>query len=955
MCVPNSLQKFICVLLFSVFSCKMYAACTNTYTTTTFAVGSPTSLPGLSVAVGYYYIYNGTGPGSSSLSIAGNITVNGKLDINNCTISIYGDVIVNACGTLTISNNANLNFLGTHIYVMPGGKLIFKNTVDATVWNSNAYIAIESNYLHLPNDPDPLPGGIFQITNSQIRGGGGGWRGISVSGGNGQPVSGTAYDGVVSNSLYFSQNKITYTNDIYTAQLYMNYVTIQNMNEGIFNYDRFGDTSYGHFSDPFAVCSGGGAVQLNYCGFLGNSNNVINFYPYTNWMPGTAITYASGNKFVNDRSYIRNTEFKNIVAPISNTSRYVYLYRTSGISILGCKFQDYPNYPGPSVAAVESNSSTIIIDQACNDPYTTASTTSGCINIATSEFNDMRMYGASINYSSGSRVVNTQFAGSFGIRNTAIDMRGCYNDMVLNNDVETAYTSGISPANVVGMNISGCTGFWVEGNMVRLSAKGNCNMIGILVNEAGATNNKIYRNTVKDMDYSLQANGLNYSDHHGIISGLRFLCNDLSHNPYATATDILVGPIPTGGAASYTFGISPFQGDGSYPNYITAGNSFASSKISIGSHIHNQSLSGFNYYWQTPIEEPVLYTGPVSKVFVTTDNTCSDNTACCGVSSNPGENTSMPLQIYINYSNYNSKKISLEYTIANTDCNSMVYKDLLRQYGQLVDAMVNTFLHAPDSLARYKGGMSFVQYHIDTLRNRKNNALLYDTTIITTDDPVYLNYDSIILVLDNTHYLYDFKLRLATLYRNSGDMAHALSTLRDIPAHYSLSTRELADLNNTIYLYSIEDSLYRNSGVYSDLSAADAAMVGNIAHDSAGKARYIAQAILAMYNNTYSPADVNVVGSPGNKGATPLPATGNMGSISLSPNPVVNELHIGLKNYSTDMSYSICDITGREVMQNPLTINGDNVVYAQTLNKGTYLVKILERGVIKEVQKFVKD
>lgn len=954
MCSPHSIQKFIGVLLLALFSTKVYATCTNTYTTAFFTVGSSTSLPSLSVASGDYYTYTGSGTASSNLVIGGNVTVDGKLDIANCSVSINGNIIVNACATLTIRDNANFNFSGHSIYVMPGGKLIIKNNVEVSVWQSNAYIAVESNYMHLPNDPDPLPGGILQVTNAQIRSGSGaGWRGISVAGGNGAHVIGTAYDGLVSNSMYFSQNKIPYTSDIYTAQLLMSYVNVMNMTEGIYNYDRFGETGFGHFSDPLAVCSGGGLIQINYSGCMGNSNNVINFYNYTNWQSTGNITYTIGNKLLNDKSFIRNTEFKNIVLPVSSTYRYIYSYHTTGVSVLGCKFQDYPNYPGPTVAAVECNGGTVIIDRACNDPYI-AGGTSSCTNIATSEFNDMRMYGVSLNSSEGSSILNSSFSGSYGIRNVAINMNYCANDLVLNNNIKISYTGGTSLSKIVGINMSGCTNFWVEGNTVFTPGKGASYMVGILVNEAGTADNQVYRNTIKSMDYSLQANGLNYTNHHGVSSGLRFLCNDLSYNQYPAATDMLVGPIPTGTSASYGFGISVFQGDGTYPNYIAAGNKFAPSKSTTGGpyHIYNQSLSGINYYWATLAEEPVSISGTVTKSFVMNDNTCPDNTICCGIPTSG--NTALPPEDFISYNDYTIRKSNLETQIAATSANTTQYNDLLRRYNRLVDSMVNSFLYAADALKQFKGGNSFVEYRVDTIHSNNNGPLQYDTTILYTDNEIQVKYDSIKLVLDNARYLYDFKLRLAALYSSEGNISNALSTLEAIPGNYTLNAAELADVNNTGALYIIKDLLDKRQSSYNTLSAADVSFLNNMAQDSAGRARYIARAILAIFNSTYLPADVNTIDNAGNKGAIPA---NNAGStyIAVSPNPVVNELHIALQGYTGNMSCIIYDITGKSILQNSLNSTGDNTIATAAFSKGIYFVNILEDGTIREVQKIVKD
>lgn len=950
-----------CLLLFAmlqisfvkVFACGPYTDMTLPYSATGYSYTT-----GLTIAANWNLKYNGP----TSFSVSGALVVNGRLSLSNCQCTLIGDIIINSCGTLSFSNINYVSFQGHKIYVMPGGKLVLNNTV-FIINQTDAYIAIESDYLHTNNDPDMEAGGIVNLVNSQIfvPGIGASWRGISVAGGNGGKTYGSYYSSSIAHSQYFSQQKILSTGKIYPAQLIMISSSIENMTEGIWNADKFGDPTYGKFSDPYLLCSGGGIIQMSKCIITNSANTTVNFYPYTNWQPGgSTITYPStGAAQLSDKSFIRNSTFYNYYSsgfkdPAGTTTIYINTFKTHGISILGTIFKG--DYSPPRWCAIGNTMSNININRACNDPYTTIPGACGGVRNTQLQNQDIaiHMYG-----SNGSNIQNIYIADTTGAVAGAylegINMQVSNNDIIANNIIKTSYSSTRSYHDyIIGLYMDGCSGYQVEGNDVNQNNHGDPIMGGIVSNESGTATNTIYRNTITNMDYCLQANGLNYNLA-SKSTGLKFICNDLSNNTSGVVVDASVGFLPPGGTSFGPTGIAEFQGLGkpTSSESISAGNLFASTSRY---NLHNIGLN-FDYYSLTSGSEyPNTVSTGVNIQPAHTGNSCPDNTACC--------DRAFPTGAMMTHGTYITHKAILETAIAAATPSTTDYEALLNQYSLLTDSIINSFLHAGDSILQYRGGESFRKYNVDTLYDSTHQSYFYDTTISYEDSTIRLNYDSVLLVLDSVKYLYDFKLREASIYNMLGRNAEALQTLNDIPGDFTLTSDETHDLNNLIFLYKIEDSLVKKSYQYDSLAGSDTTLIGSIARDSVGKARYMARGMLSMYHHDQLLPDMNIVpDTGGNKPAKPF-INESIASIIVSPNPVKEILNISLKNCDGDMSAIIVDMNGRDLTQKvtssgagkmKLQNNNTNSFSVKALVPGVYFVKILDGKQVKEVDKIIKQ
>lgn len=946
--------SIVSLLLLLVFTQSLASPCKRVYGPPHLhSISTTTTIPtGLTVSYGQIESYNMApgAPPATGLIINGDLVIDGGvLNIELDGLVVYGNIYVKNCGILNINHSSpsgNCNFNGSHIYILPSAKMSINNTFMNMC--ASSYIAVESDYIN--SGAAPRVGGILQLENVNFtHQSGSNWYGICVAGGNGQSLAGSRYSSA-GTSQYFSQNKIPLTHDIYVGQLLANNVLFEGMVYGVTNFDKYGDYTVGNYGDLLGQYSGGGLIQCKNVTFRGNYLDVLSFYNYKNWQPKTStnITYTSANSFIKDKSYIRESYFNNLYNSGTYTNRFINLYQTDGVSILGCEFLDDATYAGPNIAAVDGYESNITITSSCYDPSLVSPY--GCPHLTRSHFADMRKYGVELNSSNGSHITGCDFTGSYGIRGVGIDMHNCLHDVILNNKIDVKNTSGISPANVVGISMEGCKSFWLEGNLVRYigTPPTGTYAMGIVVNETGGSWETVYRNIVKYMDYEMQANGVNYVAHHG-DGGLKYICNDMQSYGSNICTDILVHDIKGSGIS----GIYPVQAIETPTGFISSGNTFASTKIAPGFRLFNPTPNyTIQYYWNASGEEPLLNNN-INAVFTPNTKSCPNNTICCSVLE-ANSTSVIPTTGYTSYDSYHFRKTLLESMIDTADTSGSVYPVLLSQYNMLVDTMVRTFLYAADSMMQYKGDSFFMEYKIDTLRDTVNQVYYYDTTVRFVDISVPLNYDSIIMVLDSARYFPQFKLRLAAMYKHNRDFTSAIATLNQISSNYSLSNYELRDISNTIYLYSLEDSLYKKGNSFDSLSSTDTTLIGSIARDSIGTARYIAQGILSRYDTTYFWPDVYTLPDTGNKGAMPSVTIANA-DIQLSPNPVKNILNITLHNYKDGMSAVITDINGKKVVTEILNGNGNTVISTAALSNGVYFVQILKYDKVKDVFKIIKN
>ncbi|HRZ42437.1 MAG TPA: right-handed parallel beta-helix repeat-containing protein [Bacteroidales bacterium] len=312
------------------------------------------------------------------------------------------------------------------------------------------------------------------------------------------------------------------------------------------------------YSNPYTRT--GGYIILDRCVIEGFETGV--------WFSNYRPTDLTGN-YVNDKSRIIETEF---IGGYNASTIGVYMYRVNNIQVLGCTFDNvaYPDYFFTGIHIIGSSA---IIKSSPNTtpPYTPIK----------NQFLDCTK-GVYIDNGYLPTIKVTVRDGIFQnvyypqIERVGIQAIAARNLDLFNNQIQLAIDCQSSPCTSpkqYGIHLNGCSGFQVEGNEIEVSNnKGNFeNTYGIVVVNSGSQSNELYRNTVTDCYYSIQALNKNRGIEHPTQpddDGLRCFCNTLV--PIKTDDFFaLSASVEPAGLNDPVYGVARMQG-GSMTGYSTS-------------------------------------------------------------------------------------------------------------------------------------------------------------------------------------------------------------------------------------------------------------------------------------------------------------------------------------------------------------------------------------------------
>ena len=330
-------------------------------------------------------------------------------------------------------------------------------------------------------------------------------------------------------------------------------------------------------------------LRLTECNILNASYPVNNWYsnPYTRtggyiildrcvienfetgvWFSNYRPTDLYGN-FINDKSRIIETEF---IGGYYSSAIGVYMYRVNNVQVLGCTFNNITD-PELFFTGIHIISSSALIKSSPNTtpPYTPIK----------NQFFDCTK-GVYIDNGYLPTIKVTVREGVFQnvyypqIERVGIQAIAARNLDLFNNQIQLATACPSFPCNPpkqYGIHLNGCSGFHVEGNDVRVATnKGSFeNTYGIVVVNSGGQSNELYRNTVTDCFYSIQAVNKNRGIEHPTTpddDGLRFYCNTLA--PVNTFEFFaLSASVEPAGLTDPVYGVARMQG-GTMTGYPTS-------------------------------------------------------------------------------------------------------------------------------------------------------------------------------------------------------------------------------------------------------------------------------------------------------------------------------------------------------------------------------------------------
>ncbi len=717
-------------------------------------------------------------------------------------------------------------------------------------------------YPYVWDVPGALSGGQLIIDNGTITSSTGLWYGISVMGNRHpqDPQGGTASNWQAISQSDKRMSRATFKN-----------ATVKGTRFGVCNFD----IAYGTGG---AVYTGGGIIQAQQSKFGNSQGYAVWMQHYRNFIKVGSRTY-----YQNDRSFFQDCKFEQTTTAPS-LEAFMCLHEVNGVSVVGNTFTVSPSIGGKNlnVAGILIDNAGVTVDRYCSTPYLAYGTR--CSNGTPSVFNNLRNGIVTRAWAqNGSYRVNVQNTTFNNCRN-GIDLANTNQAILLEN------TFNITPDNVnnhTAIFLGGSTGYYVEGNKVNVSAPGaNSKTYGITVKSSGSAPNRIYRNTIKNARYALQAIDLNRNLGTS-AEGLRFLCNQMS-NTVSDAYDItVVKSTPTA-----TAGIAGLQSNFVSGSPADAGNSFSFLNNSNGPRNYVNEGLPIVYIGYIPFGG---YSGSVSPV----------SGLPYGCPNTYGDAAYLP----IDASTFLTKKSALE-TAMESDTNKM--KELIAEYTRLHYNMLDVYYGVWDTSGSQ-------------------------------------DLDSARWVLSHVKYLPSFRIQKASLEAAAGDWDEALHTLATIPGAFSLSTTEAEELTQLNLLYQVGRTLAENEHDWGVVSSADKGAINDIAFDGAGAARFAARYYLSVYENQeFEPEVEALAGGMGKAARTGNDEAGTIAGLSASekvalyPNPTANG-EVNISGVANGTLYTVKDITGRVLLSGVLSEQA-NTLSLKSFAAGIYTLQLVDSG-----------
>jgi hypothetical protein len=365
---------------------------------------------------------------------------------------------------------------------------------------------------------------------------------------------------------------------------------------------------------------GGGIINANNSTFENNQRDVVFL----------ASSVNNTSKFIQCNFITTNL----LRDPSRNLSDHVSMTNISGVSFLGCHFQNVnlAFYPISILRAntrgvgIRSFNSKFTVDAFCAIP-------TKCTNPIRGRFEGLsRGIVADGLANERSVYVDRQdfINNHFGITLRSINL-----STIIRNTFDVSTTTGLvsvfgNPVRTYGISLEASTGYKVEENNFRSSFPSQ-EIYGIIVTNSGEDDNEIYKNTFRDLNVGIQAQGDNgiefcYLDVNGnkicdkddpslvnTYTGLQILCNRF------------ISPLTTADLAVTSGEINYHQGFCSGSNTILpAGNQFSFTNIEI---FTDPDIQLFEYdHHNSAITKPLNYG---SKVELDECNAAFDPTKSC--------------------------------------------------------------------------------------------------------------------------------------------------------------------------------------------------------------------------------------------------------------------------------------------------------------------------------------
>jgi len=393
-----------------------------------------------------------------------------------------------------------------------------------------------------------------------------------------------------------NQHQYPINNPTYQGMLELkNGGTIENANKAVTNWKE------GSWNDI-------GGVIKSTDGIFRNNRRGIEFMEYQNFSPNNPSTLRDNLSRFSDTQFLTDDNF------IEGYPQqpYVTLWKVQGVIFENCDFSNnitsdksFSSSPNEGIYSLDAS---YIVAPRCDSPVAIPSGQS-CPSslILRSSFTGLEfaVQVAGAGTSESVTITNTDFTNNiWGVRVADFDNVSINrNDFVIGN---SGYSINSSSGN--GVTLDKSTGFIVEENSVISTLVGG-KTSGIVVNNSGPANNRLYKNSLNYLFAGTQANRVNRSVN--LANGLQFLCNDYVQNRKA----IYINSDPD------KDGVRLYQGE--FNPKTSSGNTFQSNTLDI-----ENNASHINFYHFGGISNPNVTSGvlgPVDVIMADFDNTCESS------------------------------------------------------------------------------------------------------------------------------------------------------------------------------------------------------------------------------------------------------------------------------------------------------------------------------------------
>jgi hypothetical protein len=579
--------------------------------------------------------------------------------------------------------------------------------------------------------------------------------------------------------------------------------------------------------DPNSVLATGGQISCEGTTFKNNRTGVV-FAPYISYTPSHAELNYYGRfvncQFINDNSYHH---------PLGSFYAFIEMESVTGISILGCKFNNAQALDGTEIESwgygIKAIDAGFKVEQYCNN------LSIPCSSYVYSLFESLG-YGVHAETAATTRpftVTGATFDKCYvGIFDLSVD----YPVITFNHFNLNKVASPAGTQTQIGLLFNtDVEGFTVEENWFGRAYEGSNHIkrtIGSVCYNIGANFNTIRRNTYFKVSIANLANGQNATNINSTNpKGLIYLCN--------TNQNIidLITPATHDFAVTTGANIYKDQRASAFAGISTAaGNQFSYADDDSESDFQNKGTLNIKYYYvQQGNQRPLDYSGQtITTIFQGVLNNDCEQTVCYPFCEPPYEQT----RGKFNYHRQQWNDLRLQ------PISPSVTSDL--------------------------------EYHRFEMEKAGNSVIRY-----MLSDTVSFNRDSFLLLLSNMEG-YGTDRWLSKEYYRQGLINQGAQILNAAPAKYDLNTTEVTDLSN---FKTILEVLAAQPSAYAMSSTAQQQILTYV--NAGGFAEGLARGIMGYYGFNFVP-HYELPEEADGREIYASPTTLN--TVTIKPNPASNQV-----------------------------------------------------------------